>query len=173
MNRLFVIVFSFVLIALWVPQVFAASAPCEQDEQSQFDFWLGKWTAYSIDGEKQGTNHLQKVMGSCAMQENWVSASGQFRGTSFNFYSPVRKTWNQIWIDNSGGQLSLEGKFEDGQMRLKGNRKSRDGKKLIDRINWTPLEDGRVRQHWQTSEDKGRNWSVVFDGYYQKDTRPE
>ena len=112
-------------------------------------------------------------MGTCAIQENWNSASDNFRGTSFNYYSPVRKTWNQVWIDNSGGQLSLEGRFEEGQMRLKGNRRSMDGKNVIDRITWTPLEDGRVRQHWQTSEDAGRNWSVVFDGYYQKDAQPE
>ena len=173
MNRLFVIASCFVLIASGVPQVIAAPAPCEQEEHSQFDFWLGKWTVYSVDGEKQGTNHLQKIMGSCALQENWTSAVGSTRGTSFNFYSPVRQSWNQVWIDNSGGQLFLEGKFKDGQMQLKGNRTTRDGKNVVDRITWTPLEDGRVRQHWENSEDKGRNWSVVFDGYYQKDTQSE
>ena len=147
----------------------AAPAPCSSDAYHQFDFWLGKWTAYSVDGEKQGTNHLHRVIGNCGLQENWVSASGQFEGTSYNVYVPSEKRWHQTWVDNQGGTLFLEGRFTEGKMQLQGKRENRKGKKVLDRITWTPLEDGRVRQHWQSSEDKGKTWTEVFDGYYVRD----
>ena len=40
--------------------------------------------------------------------------------------------------------------------------------KQIDRTTWTPLEDGRVRQHWESTTDGGKSWSTVFDGYYSR-----
>ena len=41
----------------------------------------------------------------------------------------------------------------------------------VQRITWTPLDDGRVRQHWEATTDGGKAWSTVFDGYYAR--RPE
>jgi hypothetical protein len=38
----------------------------------------------------------------------------------------------------------------------------------VQRITWTPLPDGRVRQHWESTTDGGRTWSTVFDGYYTR-----
>ena len=38
----------------------------------------------------------------------------------------------------------------------------------LQRIGWTPLHDGRVRQHWETSNDTGKTWTTAFDGYYTK-----
>ncbi len=140
--------------------------PCSSPEHQQFSFWLGKWTAYSREGKKLGTNHLHKVMGDCAMQENWVG--GKFRGTSYNFYDEASKQWHQTWIDNSGGHLLLQGALVNGSMQLSGKRARSDGEVVTDRITWTTLEDGRVRQHWQ-STTYGDTWNYVFDGYYEKD----
>lgn len=119
-----------------------------------------------------GTNHLRSMMGGCIMQENWQSGSGPYQGTSYNFYSSTTGKWHQTWIDNSGGHLFLEGEFKRGAMRLQGKRKDQEGNTALDRITWTPMEDGRVRQHWQMTIDGGKSWQVLFDGYYQKD-RPE
>jgi hypothetical protein len=33
---------------------------------------------------------------------------------------------------------------------------------------WTPLPDGRVRQHFKESSDGGKTWTDWFDGYYSK-----
>ncbi len=38
----------------------------------------------------------------------------------------------------------------------------------VNRITWTPLDYGRIRQHWESTTDGGRTWSTVFDGYYKK-----
>jgi len=142
--------------------------PCSSVEYSQFDFWLGEWTSYSADGKKQGTNHLIKMMGNCVMQENWSSGAGMFRGTSYNYYNQASKTWHQTWVDTSGSSLELAGGIVDGSMQLTGQRINDKAETVIDRITWTPLDEGRVRQHWQSSTDYGKNWSEVFDGYYVK-----
>ena len=108
-------------------------------------------------------------MGNCALQENWSSGGGKFEGTCYNFYNQVSKKWNQTWVDTSGSSLDLTGGLSYGSMRLSGNRIDEKGGTVIDRITWTPLEDGRVRQHWQASSDGGESWADVFDGYYTKD----
>ena len=149
--------------------LFAADGPCGSNEHRQFDFWLGNWTAYSEDGAtKYGTNHLKSMMGGCVMQENWQSGNGQYGGTSYNFYSNATGKWHQTWVDNAGGHLFLEGEFKRGAMRLEGKRKDQEGRKVLDRITWTPQEDGRVRQHWQMTNDGGKTWQVLFDGYYTR-----
>ena len=144
--------------------------PCSGAGHQQFNFWLGKWTAYSLDGVKQGTNHLHKIVGGCGVQENWQGVGG-FKGTSYNFYMPRKEQWHQTWVDNSGGRLLLNGGFSEGRMQLQGSRPTAKGGTIIDRITWTPLEDGRVRQHWQTSTDEGETWNEAFDGYYKKDAQ--
>ena len=143
---------------------------CSSNEYNQFDFWLGKWTSYSIEGKEQGKNHLIKMMGNCLIQENWSSGGGNFKGTSYSFYDQQSKKWNQTWVDSSGGTLDLSGGFVNGSMQLAGDHLDEKGIIVTDRITWTPLEDGRVRQYWQTSSDHGLTWSEVFDGYYQKET---
>ena len=161
-----------IILLLTSPAIFAAETPpvpCSADEHRQFDFWLGHWTSYSKEGKKQGTNHLIKLMGQCVIQENWESGGGKFKGTSFNFYDPARKEWHQTWVDSGGGTLRLNGTMVGRSMQLSGHRTQRDGDTVLERITWTPLEDGRVRQHWQASKDEGENWAEVFDGYYQRD----
>lgn len=55
-------------------------------------------------------------------------------------------------------------------MRLEGRAPddSEPHRLVIYRIRWTPLPDGRVRQLWASSADKGRTWSVAFDGTYRR-----
>jgi hypothetical protein len=52
-------------------------------------------------------------------------------------------------------------------MVLAGERQTPNGK-VTDRIVWTPLEDGRVRQVWDMSSDGGRSWQLLFDGLYTR-----
>ena len=58
----------------------------------------------------------------------------------------------------------------DGKMILSGETvdTEKPGGKVDNRISWQPLPDGRVRQLWETSADKGRTWATSFDGYYTR-----
>ncbi|MGQ0835240.1 MAG: hypothetical protein ACT4O5_10020 [Gammaproteobacteria bacterium] len=144
-----------------------SGARCSGAEYGQFDFWLGTWSVTN-QGKVAGSNRIEKVLDGCALLETWRS-SGNHRGHSLTFYDSARAIWHQTWSDVGGEPLYLEGRFEDGRMRLEGTRPAgNEGVSILHRIEWTPLSDGRVRQHWRASEDAGRTWAEVFDGYYTK-----
>ena len=103
------------------------------------------------------------------MREDWNGAGG-FSGTSLNTYDVERKRWHQTWVDSSGALLLLDGALTGGRMVLAGESLTGDSppKTSRQRISWTPLPDGRVRQLWEASTDDGKTWSVVFDGFYSR-----
>ena len=75
-------------------------------------------------------------------------------------YDAVRDDWTQVWMDDSNLELHIQGGIVDGAMVLLGQVGSQQ-----QRITWTPLDGGRVRQHWEVSNN-GTVWSTSFDGYY-------
>ena len=94
--------------------------------------------------------------------------TGGGRGRSVNFYDRNDGQWHQVWIDDRGQPLYLSGGFDGTSMILQGETRDTAGKATLQRITWTPQPDGRVRQHWESSADTGKNWSTVFDGYYAR-----
>ncbi len=143
-----------------------APAPCSAPEYRQFDFWLGDWDVTNPAGKPAGRNHITQEYGGCVLQEHWSGTGGSL-GSSFNIYDPVRKVWHQTWVDNTGTLLEIEGGLKDGSMIMSGEQSQPDGKKLLNRITWTPRA-GKVRQLWETSSDGGKSWTVSFDGLYSK-----
>ena len=86
-----------------------------------------------------------------------------------NFFEKLDKTWNQLWIDNQGNTLKLKGQFDGESMVLISDPAiNRDNHIVINKITWTPLENGDVRQLWESSQDGGNSWQVLFDGNYSK-----
>jgi hypothetical protein len=145
-----------------------AAAPCSTPEYRQFDFWLGDWNVTNPAGKSAGHNHVTSEYGGCVLQEHW-SGSGGSLGSSFNIYDPVRKVWHQTWVDNGGTLLEIEGGLKDGSRVMSGEQLQADGKKLLNRITWTPIGSGgdsKVRQHWEISTDGGKSWKTSFDGLY-------
>ena len=116
-----------------------------------------------------GTNLVERRFGDCVIQEHWKGKLG-LEGSSFNVYDPSDKKWHQTWVDSQGTLLQLSGGLEGGKMVLSGELPSsgRPGKRASQRITWEKLRDGRVRQLWESSEDDGKSWSLVFDGMYGK-----
>lgn len=141
--------------------------PCSQAESRQFDFWVGDWAVHRSDnGKYAGQNRIDSVLGGCALHESWTGAGG-VKGSSYNAFDARRGVWHQTWVDSTGDLLLLEGRFVDGKMVLEGEQRGADGKPFKNRITWTPLAGGKVRQRWETSPD-GKQWSVSFDGIYTK-----
>lgn len=144
----------------------APGTPCTAPEYRQFDFWLGDWSVTNPTGKAAGRNHVTSEYGGCVLQEHWTGADGSV-GSSFNIYDPARQVWHQTWVDNGGTLLEIEGGLKGGSMVMTGEQLQADGKKLLNRITWTP-KDGKVRQFWETSADGGKTWQVSFDGLYAK-----
>ncbi|HEY2797287.1 MAG TPA: hypothetical protein VGK26_05305 [Thermoanaerobaculia bacterium] len=145
-----------------------APEPCASPEHHQFDFWQGDWEVREA-GKVAGTNRISRVLGGCALREEWAGADGG-KGTSLNVYDSALRRWHQTWVDDKGLVLLLEGEWRGGRMVLEGERPTlaAEGasRTTRERISWTPQNGGRVRQLWESSSDAGKTWQVVFDGIY-------
>jgi len=157
-------VWSFVLEreSVTVPEVTTAEA-CQDPAYGDFDFWAGNWTVYDPSDNQVGSNRIHPVVAGCGIQENWQSSGGG-TGISLNMRDARTGNWTQFYLASGGTGLELVGALVDGAMVLSGPRSP--GSSLIDRITWTPREDGSVRQHWETSQG-GTGWSTFFDGIYR------
>lgn len=146
----------------------AVAPACQAEEYRQFDFWVGNWEVMVAGGKKAGDNRIEIINNGCALMESYSTASG-YRGRSFNMYDAARGVWHQTWVDNGGLLLTIEGGVIDGSMVLTGTgtRKTAQGE-VLDRISWTPGDDGSVRQVWEVSADQGATWNAIFDGRYQR-----
>ena len=145
--------------------------PCASPEHRQFDFWQGEWEVHEA-GKVAGTNRISRVLGGCALREEWTGAGGA-KGTSLNVYDTASRRWHQTWVDDKGLVLLLEGEWRGGRMVLEGERPAPSegtSKTTRERISWSPQPGGRVRQLWESSSDSGRTWQVVFDGIYSRKT---
>lgn len=152
-------------------QVGQEQCNCCADEYQQFDFWLGDWEVFNLEGKKVGENKILKMQDNCLIQENWTSIGGH-TGTSYNFYNKNDKTWNQTWIDNSGTVLQLKGVLEDDKMVLESEKIKNQSANLshTNRIIWTKDTLGNVFQKWELIGDDGKVSQVVFEGIYKPKT---
>jgi hypothetical protein len=165
------------LTALWA-QLTIAEEPqtppksiCETMENfDDWDFWVGEWKVYSNDEKHafQGTNTISKHHKNCLIMENWTSATGG-QGSSMNYYDPVEKQWRQLWV---AGGYSIDytgGLDEEGAMVLNGKiNYYKPGNSFSFRGRWTPNEDGSVRQFFEQFDAEKDQWTVWFDGIYER-----
>jgi len=136
--------------------------PCRTAEFRQFDFWLGDWDVTSAAAPGTTShNRITLVNDGCTLREEYTTPAG-YAGTSLNFYDAPRQRWHQTWIDNQGGALFLEGGIEGDAMVMRTTGDPAN----VQRITWTPLPGGEVRQHWESTADGGKTWTSVFDGRY-------
>ena len=142
------------------------AAPCSSAEYRQFDFWLGDSEVRNPAGDVVGTNTITAVSRGCGIHERWEGAGGGV-GESLNAYDRRAGSWHQTWVGGAGLVLRLDGGLQNGSMVLEGELIEGDGV-VLQRITWTPSDDGSVRQLWETSEDGGTSWSTAFDGTYRK-----
>jgi hypothetical protein len=141
------------------------SPACVSAEFRQFDFWLGRWKVTNSRGDEVGTSEISRVSEGCAVREQWKSASGS-SGTSINYYDPDNHKWHQDWVGGDGTILHLRGGLAGNAMVLSGQSNTAKGT-VLNRITWTPLPDGKVKQEWATSPDNGSNWQTTFVGIYE------
>lgn len=140
---------------------------CIAPEFRQFDFWLGKWNVTNPQTSQQfGTSEITRESDGCAVRENWTSGNSS-HGMSINYYDPSEHQWHQDWVGSDGTILHLHGKLAGNAMVLSGDGKTAKGS-VINRITWTPLDGGKVKQEWSTSSDSGKTWQISFVGIYEK-----
>lgn len=141
--------------------------PCAYSEAHRaFDFWVGEWEVTNTAGQVAGTNSIQPAEGGCVLVERWTGATGS-TGMSVNYYDPAGDRWVQQWVAPGGTLIDIEGGLNDeGEMVLVGTLTTVAGDVRPFRGTWTPLPDGRVRQHFEQSTDGGATWAPWFNGLY-------
>lgn len=136
------------LIMTQVMDTMGQDPPCSGPEYRSFDFWLGEWIVYDSTGQEVGHNVIAKEQNGCLLVENWTSARGH-TGTSFSYFLRSDSTWNQVWVDDTGGVLELKGRLRGSSMVLQsGPQKDPGGAAYYNRITWEPA-DGEVIQTWE------------------------
>lgn len=141
---------------------------CTDEASRQFDFWIGEWNVIQEGTDAPpAVNRITPTLRGCALHEDYHSASG-YRGESLNWYEADWGQWRQTWADSNGLILHLAGGLNAaGEMVLYGgDRQTREGGTVRDRITWSPQAGGTVRQVWHLSSDGGRSWRQIFSGLY-------
>ena len=145
------------------------SCNCCTEKHNQFNFWEGQWEVKDEKGKTLGYSTISFVQNHCVLKEEWSNSTSAYTGTSYNFYNSKSNRWEQLWLDNQGEVLKLSGQFLDGKMILTSqtaNYETQQEEK-VNRITWTPLQDGRVKQEWNTISANGEA-TLIFKGFYEK-----
>ena len=148
--------------------------PCSDPVYRQFDFWIGEWEAFNVNGQKAGDSKIEMILDSCIILENWTSASVtsgvRYAGKSYNTYNQSKKRWQQYWVDNTSGVTEcFNGHYENGKMVLEtDNVKQPDGSLKILKMTFYNLNPDKVRQHGESSTDNGKTWKTDFDLEYRR-----
>lgn len=122
------------------------------------DFWLGRWSVRTRDGEPAGVDVVESVLDGHVVLEHWRNVRG-VEGKSFFWFDG---TWQQVWVfagTVTRKQLALA---EPGRVRFDGV-----AGRTPARTTLTALADGRVEQLIEQSPDGGATWEPTFDAIYE------
>jgi hypothetical protein len=149
------------------PEAAAAPSQCGP-EARQFDFWLGEWSVTEPGGRHVGDSSIQKILGGCVILENWTAGTTG-AGKSFNTFDPVTKTWEQYWVESTGGHaLYTHGVWSDPKLTFEGHNPGPKYEPSIQRFSFTRLDANNVRQLQEDSHDDGKTWTVTYDFHYTR-----
>jgi hypothetical protein len=170
MKKLFI----YIISIFFITAAQAQKLPCSNPVYRQFDFWIGEWEAFGLDGKKAGDSKISLILDSCIVFEEWTSASLQqglrYAGKSFNTYNASTKQWQQTWVDNVGGTNEyMQGKFENNQIIFSSVpfKISKDTM-AIRKMTFTNISTAKLRQHGEISKDNGITWSTEYDLEYRR-----
>ena len=166
---------------LLIPAIFClftslvmAQKPCSNPVYRQFDFWVGEWEAFGLNGKKAGDSKISLILDSCVVLEEWTSASVnrgmRYAGKSFNTYNARTRQWQQTWVDNVAGSTEyLEGKASDNKIVFYTSpfQFSRDTM-AIRRLSFFNLGPDKVRQLGEISKDQSKTWATEYDLEYRR-----
>jgi hypothetical protein len=152
-----------------ISQVQAKS--CDALPYHLLDFWVGDWDVVSPQGERQGSNRIEKILGGCAILEHWRDTQGG-EGKSLFYYQPAGRIWKQVWVTDTAAvkEKTMLTSYSGRGLRFQGELPKKAGGTYLDRTTLVPLADGRVQQVIEISLDGGRTWARQhrWEGLYSR-----
>ncbi|NNE67285.1 MAG: hypothetical protein HKN33_12030 [Pyrinomonadaceae bacterium] len=141
--------------------------PCKYSEKArEFDFWLGDWDVF-VNGRKVGENLIERGVNHCILVENWKNTTGG-TGKSINVYDASVDKWKQFYVGSQGSVFLFEGNREGNKMLFKAVTVDQQGSKTHHDFQFHKLDDGTVRQKWDTSTDGGKTYTTIWDSIYKR-----
>ena len=137
------------------------------------DFWIGTWRV-TENGEFAGTDVVSKILGGCAVTEEWRDAEGG-KGESFFYYDPFFAQWTQVWVTDRATERGgfkvkrLVARYADKGTRFEGALPGPPGSTIVlDRTTLHPIDRTHVHQVIEISRDGGTTWRPTFDAIYAR-----
>ena len=90
------------------------------------------------------------------------------RGISLSTFDARSGKWKQTWVDNQGAYLDFTGEFRDGLMILARSFSKSDGTAVHQRMVWKNISPDQYDWSWESSNDGGKTWTVVWPIHYQR-----
>ena len=163
---------SWALVAACVAEAAPATEPAPQDcnaaDYRQFDFALGSFTLRTAKGVVAGTLRFEKKLDGCAIVGRWSGSQGGHGEVTLYFDRSDRR-WHQLYIADDGWVLRFSGRFKAQALVMTGLNTFADGRRGVQRMTWSLLPDGSLRQYWELSSDGARRWETLFDARGTRD----
>lgn len=121
----------------------AVERPCDGPDYRAFDFAIGAWSITSDSGQDLGSIEVKSVLNGCAIEEYW-NAPGHITGKSLNALFEDTRVWRQLYSDDSGRSLFLEGMATGRAIVL--NTQHGAAADAFFRYSWAPQPDGTIVQ---------------------------
>lgn len=160
-----------VVVSVSVTNAQSNNDPCSSPEASQFDFWLGEWALKwkDTDGkDRNGKNVITKTLGGCVIEENFTAGDNSLIGRSLSVYNPVKKVWQQTWVDNNGAYMEFTGGKDNENMYLQRKVLNKQGKEIIQKMTFTDITNDSFKWLWESSSDGGAVWSLIWEIRYTR-----
>jgi hypothetical protein len=146
--------------------------PCSAPETSQFDFWVGDWELTWSD-TLHGTNHVEKLFGNCTVHENFKDPKTNFLGQSWSVYNANYKQWQQTWVDNQGGYISLTGGIVGDSLILTTAERTVPASisatgKMTNRMVYYNIKQDSFDWSWEASTNGGKTWKQNWLIHYKR-----
>ena len=142
-------------------------AAAQGGQQSDLDFFIGKWEVELLDAggnvTGQAQTHAYWILDGSAMQDDWRSLDRQgnvvFSGTSVRTFVPATGRWAIHWIPaNTAGYTYIDAEWIDGELQSTGAGFDARGA-FKERFRYFDITPVSYTFKMERSYDDGATWS--------------
>jgi hypothetical protein len=143
-------------------------ALAQNERNTQFDFWIGKWDLYS-EGSMMGTNTVDTILEGNAIEENFVEfPPDPFHGKSWTTFNAVTQKWEQTTVDNKGHHSFFTGEFKNDTMTLVRDFLNAKGEKRKQRMLFYNIAPNGLEWNFAVSANDGKTWATLYMVVYKR-----
>ncbi len=147
-------------------------------EMKQVEHLVGTWDVtgkYQMDPtqdwqEFTGSCEFTMKLGGSALMMNFTSEmmGMPYQGMGIQCYDRESKEWQNLWVDNTGGRMSLfTGNMEGDKMVMSGTEKWQ-GKSYPARVTTYNMKDDSFDWKYEASMDGGKSYTTSMEMHYVK-----